>query len=54
VTGEEEEDAVIAVLDASSITSSGAFLAAGQSFWDRLLGSRLTMATGQWRGGGGV
>jgi hypothetical protein len=54
VTGEEEEDAVVAVLDASSIASSGTFLAAGQSFWDRVLGSRLTMATGQRRGGGGA
>jgi hypothetical protein len=28
VTGEEEEDAVVAVIDASSIASSGTFLAA--------------------------
>jgi hypothetical protein len=53
VTREEEEDAVVAVIDASSIASSGTFLAVGQSFWDRLLGSRMTMATGQRRGGGG-
>jgi hypothetical protein len=53
VTGEEEEDAVVAVLDADSIASSGAFPAAGQSFWDHLLGSRLTMVTGQRRGGDG-
>jgi hypothetical protein len=52
VTGDEEEDAVVAVLYASSIASSGTFLAAGQSFWNHLLGSRLTMSTGQRRGGG--
>jgi hypothetical protein len=53
VTREEEEDAVVAVINANSIASSGTFLAAGQGSWDRLLGSRMTMATGQRRGGGG-
>jgi hypothetical protein len=54
VTIEEEEDAVIAILDAGSIASSGTFLSAGQSSWVRLLGLMLTMATGRRRGGCGA
>jgi hypothetical protein len=54
VTIEEEEDAVIAILDAGSIASSGSFLVAGRSSWARLLGLMLTMAMGRRRGGCGA
>jgi hypothetical protein len=53
VSGEEEEDTIIAVVDAGSIASSGTFLAAGWSSWERLLGSMWTMSMGQRRGDGG-
>jgi hypothetical protein len=39
VTGEEEVDVVIAVVDAGSIPSPGTFLAAGRSSWESLLSS---------------
>jgi hypothetical protein len=53
VSEEEEEDTVIAVVDAGSIASSGMFLAAGRSSWERLLGSMWTMAMGRRGDGGG-
>jgi hypothetical protein len=53
VSGEEEEDMIVAVVDAGSIDSSGTFLAAGRSSWERLLGSMWTMAMGQRQGDGG-